>query len=164
MGEHLRKLKEESRKRGSIDLALAPLVNTGYVDDEFILQTFRRWIVDKLQSRFLVLDGIPRKILQARRILPYLKCNGGYEVNTLWFSTPATVCMSRPSRDNREDDSPDKILKRMEDFDEMTQPMYDLLRVRTRMLDIDNSNREIHAVREEIAEFLKLTHILSSAA
>ncbi|MBX4209154.1 nucleoside monophosphate kinase [Candidatus Parcubacteria bacterium] len=164
MGEFLRNLKTELEKNGKIDPLLAPLANTGYVDNGTIMSIFKHWTADKLKSKYLILDGIPRNIEQAKTVLPFLKNNGGFTVHTLWFSTPARACMDRPARDGREDDSPEKAAKRMLDFEKMTEPMFDLMATRTRLLEVDNTHREIHAVREEIAGFLDIKHILSSAA
>ncbi|HVT74961.1 MAG TPA: nucleoside monophosphate kinase, partial [Candidatus Paceibacterota bacterium] len=112
MGAHLRELKTKLRLEGTERPELAPLVSTGYVADEFIMSIFRTWIGQerRLKSPFIILDGVPRNIAQARLVLPFLKHNGGFEIHTLWFTTSAKACMERPTRGERDDDSADKIV------------------------------------------------------
>ena len=142
MGAHLRALKAS----GSENPALQSLKDTGLSPDAFVIK-----------SPLLILDGVPRNIAQTKTICAFMK-HQGFKVTTIWFETPASVCLSRDARDGREDESPEKVTKRMKDFAELTEPMKALLKHKSSVwIPVDNSELSIQEVRTYLLRNLKLT-------
>lgn len=126
-------------KAGSIDLdALRPLIETGNVTNAVIIPIIREWIHLHRRDKLLVIDGAPRDVQQARFMIRFLHGNG-FNIKTVWFSTPASECLKRAARGGREDETPEKRAKRMADFERDTEPVYPIVRTRTELVDIDNT-------------------------
>ena len=160
MGAHLRALKAS----GSENPALQSLKDTGLSPDAFVIKELKGWLVGKLKSPLLILDGVPRNIAQTKTICAFMK-HQGFKVTTIWFETPASVCLSRDARDGREDDSPEKAIKRMKDFAEFTEPMKALLKHKSSVwISVDNSELSIGEVRTYLLRNLKLTQPQAVAA
>ncbi len=160
MGAHLRALKAS----GSENPALQSLKDTGLSPDAFVVKQLKEWLTGRLKSPLLILDGVPRNIAQAKIICAFMK-HQGYRITTIWFETPASVCLSRDARDGREDDSPEKAIKRMKDFAQFTEPMKALLRHKSSLwIPVDNSELSIGEVRTYLLRNLKLTQTQAVAA
>lgn len=136
--------------------ALAPLMQTGIVNNSIIIPLLRAWIHVHRKSNLAVIDGAPRDDVQARFMLPVLK-GTGFVNYTVWFKTPASVCLSRPSRSGRDDDTPEARLRRMNDFDRFTAPIEGIMRARTRFIEIDNSDLRPHETYARIVAALGLS-------
>jgi adenylate kinase family enzyme len=135
---------------------LEPLVAGGQVGNIFVIRLIREWIHENRREPVIIIDGTPRAKIQFQEIASCLKYTG-FERITVWFSTPEHVCLGRPDRGQREDENPEVMKRRMRDYEVNVAPLYDLMEMKTRFLEIDNSHRKVESVRSEILKFLNLT-------
>lgn len=160
MGAHLRALKAS----GSENPALGSLTDTGLSPDKFVIKELKEWLKGKLKSPLLILDGVPRNKVQTKILCAFLK-HQGYRITTIWFETPSRVCLLRDMREGREDDSQEKAVKRMKDFDDFTEPMKALIKHKSELwVPVDNSELSIHEVRSYLLKHLKIVSNQAFAA
>lgn len=134
-------------------------------------------------AKKIVFDGVPRRIGQAEFLLKTLSEVGRTDITTIYVSLPreetfkrlslrrvCEVCKS-PAISNsdpnqvcekcggklviRKDDTPEAIGKRLDLYENETLPVVDLLKKRTRLVEIDG-DQPIEKVRTDINQALGL--------
>lgn len=150
MGTALRKMREELRARHETQSSeLLALDSARFVGDPMVIDITRRFILANSQAPMIILTGVPRNREQVRAVLPLLK-HTGFVRRTIWFDTSREVCLGRPMRPDRDDDTPEKRLIRMADFEKLTLPIHHLLKMKTEFESVDECGGSIAEVRAEI--------------
>jgi adenylate kinase len=90
--------------------------------------------------RGFVLDGYPRTVAQARRLLRFLEEREWRIARAFHISAPDEVVLRRLQARGREDDRPEVIRERLRVYREQTEPVLDTLRqAGVSVVDVDNT-------------------------
>lgn len=164
MGTALRKMREELKARHETQSAeLMALNSARFVGDRMVIDITRRFILENSQSPMIILTGVPRNVEQVRAVLPLLK-HTGFIRRTLWFGTSREVCLGRPMRPDRDDDTHEKRLIRMADFEKLTAPIRRLLEMKTDFESVDEYGGTISEVRAEIERLSFVKNLMIEAS
>lgn len=99
------------------------LVSGALVDDETMAAVVRHRLSDKDAAHGFLLDGYPRNHDQAETLSEILD-ELGTELDLVWFvAVPKKELMRRALARQRDDDKKEVIEKRLELFDEVTDPL-----------------------------------------
>lgn len=120
----------------------------------------KRWIYQNKAQRLIKLNGIPRTVGQMK-IINFLR-ERGFAPRVIWFTTPIEVCINRPLRPDRDDETPASRARRMEIYLDKTHPIiaelenYGISENRGNLLLIDNTHIQKHQVAEKIIQTFQL--------
>lgn len=145
MGQLFRdKAKETNAEADDIKKAL----NVGdLVSDEITVKTLKERIAKSDCQNGFVLDGYPRNGAQLKGLTT--------EIDRVFFITvPDQEAIARLTKRGREDDSPDIIARRLENFHKLTEPLLAHFRKQNILEEIDGL-KTIEEVNFEILEKLK---------
>ncbi len=171
-------LKDEVNKGSDLGETIRSYMEEGkLVPDEIVYQVLQKRIMEVVDKGF-ILDGFPRNLKQAEWFDKFLKSNGIELSGVVYFDVDELTVLRRimgrlvcescgraynifydPPPDirrcecggrlyQRKDDCYEKILRRLDIFNEETLPLVDYYKRKGLLLSIDAS-KEIEAVKEE---------------
>ncbi len=157
MGGILRDLKNETSPLAE---QVTKLINEGVLlPDEILLEVVKSKLSDIKPEQGIIFDGIPRRIGQAEFLFNFLKAQGRSEFTTLFVNLPKEESikriMLRAEKENRADDTPEKIEFRLKQYEKDTLPVVDYLKEHTRFMEISGLPK-IEQVTEDINAALEL--------
>jgi adenylate kinase family enzyme len=134
--------------------------------DGLTLWLAKIWILDHTIHKIIKLNGIPRNIKQMVVIVEFLR-ERGFNPKIIWFTTPLKVCVERPFRPDRLEDTPENRAQRMSVFQRQTLPMfkefkrYGISEDSGNLLCIDNSEIQKQEVAKQIIGYFGLPYQVS---
>ncbi len=171
-------LKEEANAGSNLGETIRSYMEEGkLVPDEIVYQVLQKRIMEVVDKGF-ILDGFPRNLKQAewldnflrsnrielsaviyfdvdeltvlRRIMGRLVCESCGRTYNIFYDPPPDIrrCECGGNLYQRKDDCYDKILRRLNVFNEETMPLVDYYKRKGLLLAID-ANKGIDAVKEE---------------
>lgn len=106
----------------------------------------------------VIFDGIPRRLGQAQFLLGYLKDQGRKSFTTLFVNLPRKESLHRlqlrAQKEQRADDTPDKVEFRLQQYEQDTLPVLDFLKQQTEFFEIDGQP-SVENVSQEINQKLQ---------
>jgi len=127
------------------------------VPDELTIGKLREWIHAEGQDGF-VLDGFPRNLAQAEALDTMLRELGKELDAILFFDLPDDVAtqrmLKRAQEENRADDTPDVIARRLEIYHAETEPIVEHYRATGKLVPL-HADRSIEEVYTEIQQALQ---------
>jgi adenylate kinase len=127
------------------------------VPDDLTVALIRERLSAPDAARGFVLDGFPRNLAQAQALDAMLAEIGRRLDAVLFFDLDddvATERLRRRARDeNREDDTPEVIARRLEIYHEQTEPVVELYRATGKLVPL-HADRSIAEVAAEIRDAL----------
>jgi adenylate kinase len=137
-----------------------PILAAGeLVPDELTVALIRDRLSQPDASRGFVLDGFPRNLEQAEALDAMLAEIGRTLDAVLFFDLPDQVALerllSRARDEEREDDRPEAIARRLEIYHEQTEPVVERYRATGKLVPL-HAQRSIGEVAAEISEALEL--------
>jgi adenylate kinase len=137
-----------------------PILAAGeLVPDELTVALIRDRLSQPDASRGFVLDGFPRNLEQAEALDAMLAEIGRTLDAVLFFDLPDQVALerllSRARDEEREDDRPEVIARRLEIYHEQTEPVVERYRATGKLVPL-HAQRSIGEVAAEISEALEL--------
>jgi adenylate kinase len=157
-GDELRKMKELPTPTGQM---IKEVMDRGeLVDDELLIRMIRDRLDRGDTLPGFVLDGFPRTLVQAEALDELLQ-ELGRDIDIVFeFQVPDRQqlidrLLKRQAQENRSDDTPEAIQKRLAEYDEKTAPLVEYYRsTRGNVVGI-HADRSIDAVFHEIQEALQ---------
>lgn len=132
MGEVLREKAREGSDRG---LRIKRMLKMGeLVDDKTFLEVFESEIVAERYKKGVVLDGLPRTLLQVRDLGVVADVD-----KVFYLDIPDKIALERLVSRGRGDDTPQVILHRLKVYHEETEPVLELYRSKGILLEIDGT-------------------------
>ena len=126
------------------------------VPDELTVGKLREWLGDEGGAGF-VLDGFPRNLAQAEALDALLAELGGGLDAILFLDLPDDVAtermLKRAVEENRADDTPEVIARRLEIYHAETEPIVEHYRATGKLIPL-HAERTIDEVYEEIQQAL----------
>ncbi|MEN9613937.1 MAG: hypothetical protein RLZZ347_244 [Candidatus Parcubacteria bacterium] len=146
MGPHLKAILKNDPAFG----------NGALIGDDTVRYHLKLWVHRNIGARHIVIDGCPRTADQVS-LISFLK-DRGYKVATIWFDTPAEVCVQRllanPRPGRAEDLSLETTTRRAEDYRRVTLPIRErVLEMSDAHLTIDNTNLSKEMTRAMVLRF-----------
>jgi adenylate kinase len=127
------------------------------VPDELTVAMIEKRLSEPDASKGFVLDGFPRNIAQAEALDRMLSGIGRGLDAILFFDVPDEVgverALSRAKLENRADDTPDVIAKRLETYHRETEPIVEYYRTTGKLVPL-HAARTIDEVWAQIGEAL----------
>jgi len=148
--EHDFTLSDGSTVGGIIDKGI-------YLTDAQLIEVLKKRLGSIPPGQGIVFDGLPRRIGQADFILQYLGSLGFADFTTLVVDVSREESvkrlMLRAEKEKRVDDTPEAIALRLKQAEELTGPLIEFMKTRTRIVTVDG-NPPISEVTREIDEAL----------
>jgi adenylate kinase len=144
---------------------VGPILSSGeLVPDELTVALIRERLSGPDAAHGFVLDGFPRNLAQAEALEAMLAEIGRRLDAVLFFDLADDVATERLLRrareEDRADDSPDVIAKRLAIYHQQTEPVVELYRATGKLVPL-HADRSIGEVAAEISEAL---HLLEEGA
>ena len=157
MGGILRALRTEETELAK---KVTGLIDQGVLlPDEILLEVVKSKLTEIKPEQGIIFDGIPRRIGQAEFLMDFLKNQGRQNFVTLFVNLPKEESLARlllrAQKENRADDTPEKIEFRLKQYEQDTLPVIDYLKSRTHFVEIDG-RPEITQVTQAIHAALEL--------
>lgn len=139
---------------------VAPILASGeLVPDELTVALIRERLGEPDAAFGFVLDGFPRNLAQAEALEAMLAEIGRSLHAVLFFDLSDELALERivgRARDeDRDDDTPDVIARRLEIYHEQTEPVVELYRAMAKLVPL-HAERSIEEVSAEIDAALEL--------
>jgi adenylate kinase len=136
-----------------------PILASGaLVPDDVTVALIRERLGEPDAAAGFVLDGFPRNLAQAEALDEMLRAIGRSLDAILFFDLPDTVATERMLRradeENRPDDTPDVIARRLEIYHAETEPIVEYYRATGKLVPL-HAERPIEQVWVEIASALR---------
>ncbi|MCL4397805.1 adenylate kinase [Patescibacteria group bacterium] len=113
------------------------------IPDEILFARLKQYFLSPQAANGFVLDGYPRNMEQAIPFEEMLKNNGKRMDKVILINLPDEVgiqrMMSRISKENRSDDTPEAIKTRLGIYHQQTQPILDYYRRQGILSEVDGS-------------------------
>lgn len=157
MGGILRSVAKENTELGK---KVKNLIDNGILlPDEQLYEVVDDRLAQIPADKGVIFDGIPRRLAQAEHLLEFLKKQGRTGFTTLFINLSEEEIMKRlllrGQKENRVDDTPEKIQFRLEQYKRDTMPVLDFLKTKSTFIEIDSSP-PIEQVAENINRVLGL--------
>lgn len=123
------------------------------VPDRLILDLIEQRLGQTDAQRGWILDGFPRNVGQANfldELLGKLNQSSNYLVYVVNLEVPEEVLITRLLSRGRKDDNRQTIRRRLQVYQEQTEPLIDFYRTRNRLYSVDGNR-----LPEEVTESLK---------
>ena len=128
------------------------------VPDELTIAKLREWLGENGAARGFVLDGFPRNLAQAEALDRLLRAIGRDLDAILFFDLPDDVArerlLKRAAEENRPDDTPDVILRRLQIYHAETEPIVEHYRATGKLVPL-HAGRTVDEVWSEVADALQ---------
>ena len=136
-GEMLRKARQDKTDLGL--LADQYMSQGKLVPDSLMLQLVERRLAQPESQRGYLLDGFPRTLGQAEAFDAMLRKNDDSLALVVELQADPEVLVSRMAGRGREDDRPEIVRRRLEEYFRQTAPLSDYYRKRGVLVTIDGS-------------------------
>jgi|SRR3989344_7192384 len=153
-------LREVAKENSGLGKQVKNMIDSGILlPDEMLYQVVESRLnaIDKNQG--VIFDGLPRRVAQAEFLLDYLKKQGRQGFTTLFIDLPKEDSLNRlllrAQKENRADDTKEKIERRLEQYYNDTLPVVDFLKQQTQFFGIDG-RPPVEQVTANINQALKL--------
>lgn len=138
-GEMLREVRKES---SPLAKQIAACLDAGQlVGDDLILRLVEQRLDRPELARGCLLDGFPRNLAQARMLDDLFRRRKWNVDHVVAFGVPRDELehrlLARARIENRTDDNPETISRRMEVYDQQTAPLLDYYRSRGMLVEVD---------------------------
>ncbi|MGK7917461.1 MAG: adenylate kinase [Prochloraceae cyanobacterium] len=123
------------------------------VPDRLILDLIEQRLGQADAQKGWILDGFPRNVGQANfldELLGKLNQSSNYLVYVVNLEVPEEVLINRLLSRGRKDDNRDTIRRRLQVYQEQTEPLIDFYRTHNRLYSVDGNR-----LPEEVTESLK---------
>jgi adenylate kinase len=128
------------------------------VPDELTITKLRDWLGENGAARGFVLDGFPRNLAQAEALDQLLRALGRGLDAILFFDLPDDVAierlLKRAAEENRPDDTPDVISRRLQIYHAETEPIVEHYRATGKLVPL-HAGRTVDDVWSEVADALQ---------
>lgn len=154
------RLGELVRKRAKTDQHVAEQLSAGeLVDDPIVDDIMKEAISSLTGSSVFVSDGYPRHINQAHTLENLLQFVGADLALVLYFDISDSEVRLRLQLRGREDDTPDAILERLNEFHTSTELVVNYFRAHNKFEEIDASQTP-ESIFEQVEVLLKKEGII----
>ena len=153
-------LRDEIKKDTEIGKKIITNMNDGkFVEDEIVNKLLEKIIFDSNKINNLIFDGYPRTINQATNLENLLN-KSNQKIDFIFFlNIDKRTILKRIERrkilEKRSDDDTDTILKRYDNYMEITKPVLDHYSNNQNFHELDGS-KEINDISQKIEEILKV--------
>ena len=153
-------LRDEIKKDTEIGKKIINNMNDGkFVEDEIVNKLLEEIIFDSKRRNKLIFDGYPRTINQAKNLESLLN-KSNQKIDYIFFlNVNKDSIIKRIERrkilEKRSDDDSDTILKRYDNYMEITKPVLDHYSNNQNFHELDGS-MEINDISQKIEEILKV--------
>ncbi len=131
----------------------------GLLPDGKLLEVFKAKMASLPADKGVIFDGIPRRIGQAEYLMDFLKKQGRTSFISIFLDIPKEESVKRlllrAKVEGRVDDTLEGIEYRLKQYNEVTVPMLDYLRMCTVFLDVDG-RPSIPEVERNVADALQI--------
>lgn len=127
------------------------------VPDTVVIGMIRDRLTQSDTHQGWLLDGFPRTVAQAKALDELLQTIGQSLEGVLNLQVPNTTLVERLLSRGRQDDSEEVIRRRLEVYQEQTEPLIEFYRSRDRLVDI-NGSQAVEAVTAAIHQALDNLH------
>jgi adenylate kinase len=153
-------LREAMAAGTPLGLEVKPIYESGrLVPDETMIALIRERLSDPDTGFGFVLDGFPRTLAQSEALDAMLAAIGRSLDIVLFFDVPDDVArermLGRAAAEERTDDTPEAIDRRLEAYHEQTEPVIEHYRVTGKLVPL-HADRSIDQVWAEIEAALRL--------
>lgn len=149
-------LRREIENKTEIGKEIESLVNRGlFLDDDHLMRVVEAHLDEIPKDKGILFDGIPRRLHQAYYMVGMLRGLGRKHMATVYVDVSREVAIERLLGRGRNDDVPDSIGRRLDQFEIETMPVVEYLKRVTKFFDI-NGEPAVDEVKESIFEALDL--------
>jgi adenylate kinase len=127
------------------------------VPDAVVIGMIRDRLTQSDTQQGWLLDGFPRTVPQAKALDELLQDIGQSLEAVLNLQVPNTTLLERLLSRGRQDDSEEVIRRRLQVYQEQTEPLIEFYRSRDRLMDI-NGSQAVEAVTAAIHQALDNLH------
>jgi len=146
-------LREAVRQGTAIGRQAAPIMNAGrLVPDQLVQELVIERIAQPDAQRGYLLDGFPRTAPQAKMLDELLRQRGMAVDLAIQIDVPKDVLLKRLSGRGRDDDDERVIAKRLQQYEELTEPMAAYYRSRGMLREIDGVGAPDEVFERIVAE------------
>jgi len=136
-------LREILKENGPLAEKVSPIDKGIFLTDEVIIEVSEDRLKKIPPTKGIIFDGLPRRPVQARFLIDFLKSQQRKKPVTLFIDVPRAIVlermMLRSKNEGRADDTPEVINKRLQFFDEVIRPLMDYLKKETRFISVDGT-------------------------
>ena len=136
-------LREILKENGPLAEKVSPIDKGIFLTDEVIIEVSEDRLKKIPPTKGIIFDGLPRRPVQARFLIDFLKSQQRKKPVTLFIDVPRAIVlermMLRAKNEGRADDTPEVINKRLQFFDEVIRPLMDYLKKETRFISVDGT-------------------------
>lgn len=159
MGAILRSLRSQQT---TLAQKVTSLIDQGVLlSDDLLLEVVKNKLEDLPADKGVIFDGIPRRIGQAEFLFDELVQQGRKSFLTLFINIPREESLNRlmlrAEKENRPDDTREKIEFRLKQYEQDTVPVLDYLKNRTQYFEIDGTP-PVEEVTQKINGILDIGH------
>jgi adenylate kinase len=153
-------LREVAAGESELGKKIKKLIDQGILlSDEQLYEVVDDRLSQIPKDQGVIFDGIPRRIPQAEHLMDFLQKQGRVDFATLFINLAEEQIMQRlverGKRENRADDTPEKIRFRLEQYKKDTVPVLAYLKERSTFIEID-SRPPVEEVAQTIANRLSI--------
>ena len=153
-------LREVAKKQSELGKEVKQLIDNGILlPDGALLKVVKSRLSQIPKEQGVIFDGIPRRLKQAEFLLNFLKTQGREEFATIFIDLPKEESLNRlllrGQKENRADDTKEKIELRLQQYYNDTLPVVDFLKQQTQFFEIDG-RPSVNEVTQDINQSLNL--------
>ena len=135
-------LREVAKEQSELGQEVKQMINNGILlPDDALLKVVKSRLSQISKEQGVIFDGIPRRLGQAEFLLDFLKSQGRQNFVTIFIDLPKEESLNRlllrAQKENRADDTKEKIELRLQQYYNDTLPVVDYLKQRTQFFEID---------------------------
>ena len=155
MSTQIRKTKEKDPFFGK---KVQSMIDQGILlPDEMIEKIISLFLTEIPAEKGIIFDGVPRRVGQAEFIFKLLKEQGRKKFLTLFINLPkedsTKRLLKRAETEHRPDDTREKIIFRLKQYEEDTLPVLDFLKQNSTFFEIDGTPN-VETIQQKIVEDL----------
>jgi adenylate kinase len=109
------------------------------VSDELMIELIRERLAQSDAAAGFILDGFPRTLVQAEELEETLRGIGSELDAVVVLEVPDAIATERMVARGREDDTPEAIATRLENYHRETAPLVEWYRARDKVIPIDGT-------------------------
>lgn len=153
-------LRSVAKEESALGRKIKGLIDSGILlSDEQLYEVVDNRLAQIPADKGVIFDGLPRRVAQAEHLMDFLLKQGRKDFTTLFINLLEDEIMKRlalrAQKENRKDDTPEKIKFRLEQYKKDTVPVLDFLKSRSEFIEI-SSLPPVEEVTKNINEALGL--------
>ena len=153
-------LREVAKEQSELGAEVKQLIDNGILlPDGALLKVVKSRLSQIPKEQGVIFDGIPRRLKQAEFLLNFIKTQGREEFATIFIDLPKEESLNRlllrGQKENRADDTKEKIELRLQQYYNDTLPVVDFLKQQTQFFEIDG-RPSVNEVTQDINQSLNL--------